>query len=477
MSSHITAVCAQLQSIINKRLVTATGRFSPGPEGIDDIIIQVNGDSGLSPGLDHCTELASGETESIAGFGTYCCKEIESAGKGPFSWWPSIRRVKLYYTWVVQKLKRQFKMMQSNPGFSIVRVLLPVLVLLLFTSTIHAGDDDCGAVGDYGFVCGINSAEDLVLVPGTKWIIASGMAPGASIMLIDTQEKSWSNLYPADAPRAVQNMATYGACPGSPDPNNFVSHGLNIRAGKDGHSTLYVVGHGGREAIEVFDVDASGAKPALTWTGCVMTPDGMAANSVASLSDGSLLATIPLQTGRDISEALTGGLTGGVYQWSPGDSGFEMIQGTELPYANGIEVSADEKEFFVAVSGGFNVVAYSRSNPTTQLRTTAPLTFIPDNLHMGSDGRLITAGLVTDDPVCGNLQGAEEFDLEKFASCPRPFVVRAIDPATMEGTDISTSAAIETFSNITMGLQVGDEIWIGTFAGDRVAYGPLKVSQ
>jgi hypothetical protein len=55
---------------------------------------------------------------------------------------------------------------------------------------------------------------------------------------------SWAELYPADRPRALQNMETYGACPGSPDPNNFVTHGLNIRAGKNGHSTLYVVGHG-----------------------------------------------------------------------------------------------------------------------------------------------------------------------------------------------------------------------------------------
>ena len=368
-------------------------------------------------------------------------------------------------------------MTQSTPGFSITKTLLPALLLLLFTGAINAKEDDCGAVGDYGFICGINSAEDLVLVPGTKWIIASSFTPGVSIMLIDSQEKSWSTIYPADAPRAVQNMATYGACPGSPDPNNFVTHGLNIRAGKDGHSTLYVVGHGGREAIEVFDVDANGEKPTLTWTGCVMTPDGMEANSVASLSDGSLLATIPLQTGQNISDAITGKLTGGVYQWSPGDDGFERIKGTELPYANGIEVSADEKEFFVAVSGGFNVVAYPLSNPTTQSRTTAPLTFIPDNLHMGSDGRLVTAGLVIDDPVCGNLHGAETFDLEKFASCPRPFVVRAIDPVTMEGTDIATGPAIETFSNITMGLQVGDEIWIGTFAGDRVAYGPLETSE
>jgi sugar lactone lactonase YvrE len=150
-----------------------------------------------------------------------------------------------------------------------------------------------------------------------------------------------------------------------------------------------------------------------------------------------------------------------------------VVRGTDLPYANGIEVSTDEQEFYIASSGGHEVIAYSRSNPARQLRTTKPLMFIPDNLHMDSDGRLVTAGLVINDPICGNLDGPEEFDLEKFASCPRPFIVRAIDPKTMEGTDLAKSAAIPQFSNITMGLQVGEDIWIGTFAGDRIAHRPL----
>jgi hypothetical protein len=199
----------------------------------------------------------------------------------------------------------------------------------------------------------------------------------------------------------------------------------------------------------------------------------MAANSVTSFSDGSLVATIPLQTGRTIDEALGGANTGGAYQWSPGDGGFEMIQGTELPYANGIEVSADEQEIYIATSGGFKVIAYSRSNPARQLRSTDLLTFVPDNLHMGSDGRLVTAGMVIEDPICGNANGPEKVDFEKFMTCPRPFVAGAIDPKTMAYTDLASSAAIQKFSNITMALQVGDDIWIGTFAGDRVAYRTL----
>ena len=207
-----------------------------------------------------------------------------------------------------------------------------------------------------------------------------------------------------------------------------------------------------------------------------MTPDGMAINSVASFSDGSLVATIPLQTGRTIGEALGGALTGGVYQWSPGDDGFEKVEGTELPYANGIEVSADEQEFYVAVSGGYEIIAYSRSNPARRLRTTGPLDFVPDNLHMDSAGRLVTAGLVIEDPVCGRALGPEEFDLDKFATCPRPFVVLAVDPQTMASTKLLENPAIDQFSNVTMGLQVGDDMWVGTFAGDRVAYRSLKAA-
>lgn len=366
------------------------------------------------------------------------------------------------------------------------KVFLLVLLLFAFGAVAATADDPCLPAGDLHFVCGPKNAEDLVLVPATNWIIASGMASDAAIYLIDAQQKTWTQLYPADTAAARQNpvgqnpsrqnpvrhnMERYGACPGSPDPGNFISHGLNLQPGASGHSTLYVVGHGGREAIEVFDVDAKGPQPVLTWIGCVMLPEGMVANSVASLDDGTLFATVPLHPGRTIPEAVAGSATGAVYRWSPGDSGFTLVQGTELPYANGIEVSADGREFYVASSGLSTVVAYSNSQPARQLRTTELLEFIPDNLHRADDGSLITAGLVADDPECGNARGPAEFDLAVFAACPRPFIVQAIDPRSMQLRDLARGPANPNFSNITMAVPVGEELWIGTFAGDRVAYG------
>ena len=88
--------------------------------------------------------------------------------------------------------------------------------------------------------------------------------------------------------------------------------------------------------------------------------------------------------------------TGAVFEWSPGDAGFTLVEGTQLPANNGIEVSADGREIYVASSGLQTIVAFSHSNPARQLRTTRPLPFTPDNVHMGADGRLLTAGMAND---------------------------------------------------------------------------------
>jgi hypothetical protein len=348
---------------------------------------------------------------------------------------------------------------------------LPAACLVAMSSpAAQAEEAGCEPAGDYGFVCGIPNPEDLVHVPGTKWIIASSLAPSGGLFLVDSQAKSFAALYPGSAPRAVQDMQTFGACPGSPDPNTFVTHGLALRPGTDGRSTLYVVGHGGREAVEVFDVDASGETPVLTWKGCVLTPEGMEANSVAALADGSMLVTIPLLTDVPISQALAGVDTGGVFRWSPGDAAMVPVAGTQLPYANGIEVSADGKEFYVASSGLLNVMAYSNTDPAEVLRRTAEFGFIPDNLHMGADGRLVTAGLDLHDTACGDVKRSLEFTLEEFAACPRPFTVVAVDPQTMQVEVVATGPANPQFSNITMAVEVNDELWIGSFASDRIAY-------
>jgi hypothetical protein len=343
-----------------------------------------------------------------------------------------------------------------------------VTVIGLLAASAQA-QQSCEATGDVRYVCGPQNPEDLVLVPGTQWIVSSGMAEGAGFYLVDSRAGSFSALS-----FTARHDPAFAACATPPTAQTLNTHGLSIRAAGAGRARLAVVGHGAREAIEVFDVDASGARPTLTWRGCVPMPAGLAANSVASFADGSLVATVLFMPGTTFADAIVARKpTGAVFEWSPGKSGFELVRGTELPANNGIEVSADGREIYVASSGLQTVVAFSHSNPARQLRTTRPLGFTPDNVHLAPDGRLVTAGMANDVPECGGAPGAEH-DIERLSKCPRPTIAVAIDPATMRDTVIATTTATPSFSNATMVLPVGREAWIGSFSGDRIARAPLR---
>lgn len=341
--------------------------------------------------------------------------------------------------------------------------------LLALSVSLAQAQSACDASGGQTFVCGPKNPEDLVLVPGTQTIISSGMAEGAGFYLVDARTGEWSALS-----FQAQHDATFASCATPPSPQSLNTHGLNIRATGQGRSRLHVVGHGAREAIEIFDVDTTSARPTLTWRGCVPMPEGLAANSVASFANGSLVATVLFMPGTTFADAVVERRnTGAVFEWSPGQAGFTLVQGSELPANNGIEVSADGREIYVASSGLQTVVAFAHTNPTRQLRSTGPLPFTPDNVHLGPDGRLYTAGMANDVPECGGPPGPQH-DIERLAACPRGTIAVAIDPVTMRDTIVVQTPATPSFSNATMILPVEREAWIGSFSGDRIARAPLR---
>lgn len=348
-----------------------------------------------------------------------------------------------------------------------IRYIITLAVLGAVAPAVSA-QSACEPLGDVEFVCGPNNAEDLVLVPGTASIVASGMASGAGFYLIDSESGAWRTLQP----QARHDAASYPRCSSPPEWSELETHGLNVRAQGAGRSTLYVVGHGAREAIEVFAVDATAGPPSLTWKGCVAMPEGLAANSVASFADGSIVATVLLMPGKTFADSVAMRPTGAVFKWSPGDSGFTLMRGMELPGNNGIEVSADGREIYVVSSGFQTIVAFTNTNPAMQLRSTEQLPITPDNVHMGPDGQLLTAGMKNDVPECGGPPGPEH-DLATLSVCPRGTIAIAVDPATMEHRIVAETPATPAFSNATMVLTAGDRYWIGTFRGDRIAHVPL----
>jgi hypothetical protein len=330
----------------------------------------------------------------------------------------------------------------------------------------------CAPAAGLTFICGLQNPEDVVLVPGTRWLLASGMAPGAGLTAVDTQAKSVRALYAPGTAAARADRTRFAGCPAPLDAKQAVLHGLALRPAGPGRYTVYATNHGGRESVEVFElsVAAGGAAPSVAWIGCVLLPPKLAANSVAAFSDGTLVATVLILPGKTFADAFAGRNTGVVLQWTPGTPAFVELKGTELVANNGIETSPDDREFYVASTPTRRIYAFSRAKPGGgPLRFAQLRDFGPDNVRWTTDNRLITAGLVDDEPACGG-RPKDEAGIR----CPMGYAVATIDPKTMAVTEIARGSRTPSFTGTAMAAIVGNELWLGSFLADRLAYRPLK---
>lgn len=352
---------------------------------------------------------------------------------------------------------------------------MSVLGLAIAALLAGGGESDaCVQRGQLRFVCGVEDAEDLAILPGAAWVVASGMGrdkPHGALHVINIATKAWRRWYPDTPLVARPDLAAFPDCPSPPDPARFWSQGLHVRVTGPASARLYVAGHAEREAIEVFDVDTSGSEPAFTWRGCLIMPAGLAANSVTVTPSGAVLASVLFLPGRTMADNVERRPTGGVYRRAPGAPAFELVPGSELPGDNGLEVAPDGEGFFVAAWGLKAIYRFDLGAPLATPHAIA-LPFHPDNIHWDAEGRLIAAGMVAEEPACGGpfraIQG--KVDL----SCHRGWSVAAIDPKTLAVTPVASGPADPDFSNVSTGLILGDELWLGSFRASRLAWRKLR---
>ena len=81
-------------------------------------------------------------------------------------------------------------------------------------------------------------------------------------------------------------------------------------------------------------------------------------------SDLAILVWHILGRDADAEDIFAARNTGAVFIWTPGASTFHRRDGTELPGNNGIETSADGREFLVMAMGLRRIVAFSRADPS-----------------------------------------------------------------------------------------------------------------
>ena len=350
-----------------------------------------------------------------------------------------------------------------------------------------AASATCAPANGWNLLCNNTNPEDLVPIPGTRWLVASGMKEGSGLKLVDTDAKTARVFYTGGPAQQRPDAKMYPNCPAAPDAKSFNAHGLYLRsAGQSGLYKLYAVSHGALESIQVFTVNAKGAQPSVTWTGCVpmpegnkaypnlgaqATPDRLAANSVAAYSDGTIIATVPQRPGSTNVQRLRGESTGDVVEWKPGTDAFRVLPGTQLAGNNGIEISLDEKEFYVVSFGAHTVVAFWREDTRKPLRQTVAPGFMPDNLRW-SGNRLIAAGPMYDEPACGGTRLAVVDD-PVLTACHRGFMFAELDPKAMRWTILAYAEPNPVISVVSTGVVVGDTLWVGSAASDAIAYRAL----
>ncbi len=316
-----------------------------------------------------------------------------------------------------------------------------------------AASADCEADANTQFVCGPVSPEDLLVIPGTPWVIVSSMEDEGYISVAHVQNYSTAVVYPAEAAAIEHDSETFADCP-NPPGSLFRPHGLSLRPWADGRHILYAVAHGERESVEVFEVDATVAVPKLTWVGCVVAPADVSLNSVSALPDGGLAAT-------DFNIA-----AGSLWEWQTAD-GWTEVPGSQMPGPNGLVVSPDGRWFYIGGWAEESVVRLSRGQ-TPVIRESVPVGFRVDNVRWTSDGSLLAAGQYAESiaAIGACLNGAGCAGLSTR--------VARIETDTLTAEQILDYPSDEILILGTVAIEVGEELWVGAIAGgNKIGRFPL----
>jgi hypothetical protein len=287
---------------------------------------------------------------------------------------------------------------------------------------------------------------------GSQWVAAGAYSGSGGVALIRISDRTSHTAYPAPGAVNRYDAKTYPDCPGPPVTGGaaFTTHGVYVEPGNGPVYQLFVVGHGARESIEVFEVDTAPAIPTVTWLGCAVAPDPIGLNSVRGLPDGGFITTNFLPRGgtpEAMQQMLGGARNGELWEWHTA-TGWQKVPGSEAAGANGVELSDDGKTLYVAAWGSQSFFRVSRGTmPPT--RDEIPLGFRVDNIHWARDGTLWAVG-----------QGTQSWQAVK------------IDPKTLAVRQVVSQPDTREFGAGTVVVEVGDKLWVGSYLGNRIAIVP-----
>lgn len=329
----------------------------------------------------------------------------------------------------------------------------------------------CVAVGDMAPVCGFTRPEDMVLLPDGRTLLISQTggvndSSQGSFVLFDTVNETITRL---PAPDVIDEPLWGDPSCTVPPGDAFSPHGIDLSQRDDDQWQLLAVNHGGRESVEFFQLLDASEGHRLVWRGCAAVEPDNRLDDVAALPDGGFLVTRPISAhsprvgplNLDLIKGMLGFATGHVLHWN--GQGFSMLAGSRMAYPNGIQVMRDGSAVFVAAYFGSEIrkIAYPQGRLLGRVGVRRP-----DNIQWAADGRLLAAshgGSVLQAIAClGN----------DARACGLPFTIVAIDPLTLARQTLLEHRG-PPLGAATVAQQVGDELYLGSFAGDRIVRVPL----
>ncbi len=352
-----------------------------------------------------------------------------------------------------------------------ILVLVTAAALGLGCGDVAPEITSCEAAAGIEPHCGFQNPEDLALTADGRTVIASqfgtmdGARPG-NIAAFDTTAPTPRIVFRAEQAKPQAEPWGDPACPGPPSAE-FAPHGLDLARREDGRWQLLVVNHGGREAIEFFEVTGAGEGLTVTWRGCAVTPEGSYVNDVVHTPEGGFLTTHMMDRSNETLAMIKGGVfgidTGWVLEWSPPDR-WQRLPGTDAPMPNGIELSEDGR--FIYLNAYFAGEVRKIDRKTGEVVAVAEDVPGPDNVTWSSDGSVL---LVASHPATMR-EATACFEVVE-GTCSMPYRIVALDPGPLD-KEVWVEQGDGPMGAATVAIQVGDDLWLGTFSGDRVARVP-----
>lgn len=341
-----------------------------------------------------------------------------------------------------------------------------VALQALIPPSLHADEIvDCVPKDNARPICKFKNPEDMVVLPGEEAILVGQYASVAKepveLVIFDLATESTYPVYNGGQSAGPAELGWGDPACTKPPNESFSAHGMDIVRRDDGRLQLLVVQHGSREAVELFEVIGSGTDWQVEWRGCVPSPENASLNSVAALSNGDFYTTKFSDLGYDQSQPITNKITGHVYAWSQSEQSFRKVEGTDGAMPNGIVTSPEGRFIYMNATAEHSVRKIEVATGREVGRATVDT---PDNARWTKDGLITVASMPRD------VEPQDFFDCytPSARACGIAFKIVAIDPESMTVKETLYANEGSPMGTGTVGLRVGDELFVGSVQGDRI---------